>query len=58
MALKMIEVDLQTFNLIQLIKRVGTGTIEIKVQNGRPVRVFKSTENIDLSNNEEIKKVK
>lgn len=55
MALKMIEVDILTFNLIQLIKRIGNGTIEIKIQNGQPVRAFKTTENIDLSNKEEIK---
>lgn len=56
MELKTINVDVQTHNLIRLIKRIGNGEIAIKIQNGTPVRVFKTTENIDLSKNDEIQK--
>jgi hypothetical protein len=48
----------QIINLIRLMQRVESGTIEIKVQNGLPVRAFKTTENIDLSNHDEVDRVK
>jgi hypothetical protein len=50
----MVSVDLQTHNLIKLMKRIGNGEIQIKIQNGIPVRAFKTTENIDLAKSEEI----
>jgi hypothetical protein len=48
----------QMINLIKLIKQIEHGTIEIKIQNGIPLRAFKTTENIDLSNQDEVDRVK
>jgi hypothetical protein len=48
--------DRRMINLIKLIRRHGT--IEIKIQNGIPIRAFKTTENIDLNNDAEVDKVK
>jgi hypothetical protein len=50
--------DRRMINLIKLIRRVEHGTIEIKIQNGIPIRAFKTTENIDLNNDAEVDKVK
>jgi len=53
-----VNIDKHEWNLLRLIKRIGNGELSIKVQNGIPLRVFKTTENIDLSNDNEIEKVK
>jgi hypothetical protein len=45
-------------NLGKIIRRIGNGTIEVKVQDSKPIRAYKITENIDLNNDDEVEKAK
>jgi hypothetical protein len=53
MDLKMVNLDQRFFGLIQIIKKVRNGVVEVKIQDGVPIRAYPKG-NIDLNSKEEV----